>query len=914
MAGDIFVGREPELKALQQLLDRAAAAKTQIAFVAGEAGAGKSALVTEFVRRAEAADPNVVAATGECNAQTGAGDAYLPFRQVLSVLSGAQDETETGNTVNATNAARLRELVRVSGETLLDVGPDLVGIFVPGAALFAKLVARAATNTKLASKLAERIGKSEKGAASPTPNPNLDQEKIFQQYAEVVQTLAREHTLLLILDDLQWADGASLNLLFYLARQLKESRVLLLCTYRPDDVALGRGGERHPLEPILNELKRYYGEVVIDLGAAQATEGRAFVDALVDAEPNRLDAAFRNELFARTEGHPLFTVELLRNLQERGDLVHDAEGKWVTSPTLNWEALPARVEGVVQERIARLNDTLRETLNIGSVIGYDFAAQVVARVQQLEERELLKNLTRELEKRYRLVLEQGETKVGKQFLSQYRFVHALFQQFLYDELGIGERRVMHGEVAEALEQMYGEHADAIAVELARHYQAAGDDEKGATYLIRAGEAAQRAYANAEARGFYARALEALGRLPDTDANRRRRVDTLIKQVAVALRSDGPDANLERLKEAESLLRSLPSVEGDRERLAYIQYWTGHAYVHRGQPAEAISHMRQVLAAAQERVGGPELLAIPASVIGRALFVKGQFSEAEALLAQASEPLARTTNWHEWILAVSIRAECLAAQGQVQPAFADAERALRKAEETGTLVGIAQSHLALAIVSWQSGEYVRMRGEAYQGLQTSEKGGDLFLTAAGLGLASWSETLLGNINTAEDLSRRSLSLGATIGPRLVFADWFAAARAEMALLGGRLDDAQTRAREALDLAHEVGSLFSEGLAERVWGRALANVPAPNWAEAETHLAASLQAFEAGHARLEAARTHVAWGKVLQARGNTEAAREHFEKAAAEYEGSGLAQQLKETRGLIAILKQRQSTPESADNAG
>jgi tetratricopeptide (TPR) repeat protein len=897
MAGDIFVGREHELEALQQFLAKAAAAKTQIAFVAGEAGAGKSTLVTEFVRRAEAADPTVVAAIGECNAQTGAGDAYLPFRHVLTILSGAQDEKETGNAVTATNAARLKELVRVSGETLLDIGPDLVGIFVPGAALFTKLATRAATNSQLASKLAERMGKSEKGAASPAPNPQLDQEKIFQQYAEVVQALAHEHTLILILDDLQWADSASLNLLFHLARQLKESRVLLLGTYRPDDVALGRGGERHPLEPILNELKRYYGEIVIDLGAAQATEGRAFVEALVDAEPNRLDASFRNELFARTEGHPLFTVELLRNLQERGDLVQDAEGRWIPSATLDWAALPARVEGVIAERLARLEENLRETLNIGSVIGYDFAAQVVARVQQVQERELLKNLARELEKRHHLVLEQGETKVGKQFLSQYRFIHALFQQFLYNELGSGERRMMHGEVAEALEQLYGEHADEIAAQLARHYQEAGDDEKAATYLIRSGEAAQGAYANAEAGGFYARALEALKRLPDTTANRRQRVDTLVKQVAVALRSDGPDVNLERLKEAESLLRSLPPVEGDRERLAYIQYWTGHAYVHRGQPAAAIGYMRQVLAAAQEGVGGPELLAIPASVIGRAHLVKGQFSEAEALLAQAFEPLEKAANWHEWILAVGVRAECLAAQGQVQPAFEEAERALRKAEETGTLVGIAQSHLALAIVSWQSGEYERMRVEAYQAVQTSEKGGDRFLTASGLGLASWSEALLGNIDTAEELSLRSLSMGATIGPRLVLADWFAAARAEMALLGGRLDDAQARAREAVDLAHEVGSRFSEGLAERVWGRALAQAPAADWTEAEAHLAASLQAFEVAGALLEGARTHVAWGQVLQRRGNPQAAREHFEKAAAQFQVSELASELEQTKQLF-----------------
>src|SRR4029077_7978852 len=169
----------------------------------------------------------------------------------------------------------------------------------------------AASNTMLGRRLAERKGPSDGGVPGARLNSTLDQEKIFQQYTEAVQALSRDHTLILILDDLQWADSASLNLLFHLARQLKESRVLLLGTYRPDDVGLGRGGERHPLEPILNELKRYYGDIVVDLGAAQGTETRAFVDALVDAEPNRLDATFRNELFARTEGHPLFTVELL---------------------------------------------------------------------------------------------------------------------------------------------------------------------------------------------------------------------------------------------------------------------------------------------------------------------------------------------------------------------------------------------------------------------------------------------------------------------------------------------------------------------------------------------------------------------------------------------------------------------------
>jgi tetratricopeptide (TPR) repeat protein len=482
----------------------------------------------------------------------------------------------------------------------------------------------------------------------------------------------------------------------------------------------------------------------------------------------------------------------------------------------------------------------------------------------------------------------------------YLFKHALTQEAAYQSLLHKTRRQVHLLVAGTIERLYADRLDEQAAILAEHYAESGEDAKTFEYAVRAGDHAARLFAYVEARWLYSQALEALARLPDDDENRRRRVDTLLKLVAVALRSDGPDRNLERLNEAESLLRSLPPLEGDRERLAYIQYWTGHAYVHRNQPAEGIAYLRQVLAAAQQGIGGPELLAIPAGVIGRSLVLQGKFSEAEPMLAQAIGPLEKAANWHEWILAVEMRAMSLAAQGQLQPAFAEGERGLRLAEDTGTLVGIAQSHMMLAILCMQSEQYERMRTEGNAAAQTAEKGGDRLLIYAGLGLASWAEAMLGDLDTAWELSRRSLSVGETIGPRLVFSDMFAAARAEMALLGGQLDDAIARAREALNLAHEVGSCFSEGLAERVWGRALAESLSPDWAGAEAHLAASLAAFEAGHAWLEAARTHLAWGQVLQARGQAEAAREHYEKAAAQFQASELTSALERTQHLIDSL--------------
>jgi predicted ATPase len=147
------VGRERELGELERFLDHAAEGHTQVVFVAGKASSGKSTLVDEFVRRAQEANSDLIAAVGECNAQTGADDPYLPFPQVLAVLIGADDPKRTTGRVNATNATRLKESVRISGETLLAVGPDLIGIFVPGAALLAKIATTAAKHGKLADKL-----------------------------------------------------------------------------------------------------------------------------------------------------------------------------------------------------------------------------------------------------------------------------------------------------------------------------------------------------------------------------------------------------------------------------------------------------------------------------------------------------------------------------------------------------------------------------------------------------------------------------------------------------------------------------------------------------------------------------------------------------------------------------------------
>jgi len=502
-----FIGRKTELQQLEEFLKKAAGGQLQVAFIAGEAGAGKSSLVEKFIQDEEEADPALIAAISECNSHTGSGDPYLPFRQLLTTLTTDPEEKGSATEIaSAKRTKRLREFVRVSSETLIKVGPDLIGIFVPGASLLTRVAAEAALSSGLVHKLTAQAGKKT-GSEPVKVDPALDQEKIFEEYASVLKALSKDRTLILVLDDLQWADSGSLNLLFHLARQLADSRILLLGTYRPDDVALGRDGARHPFESTLNELKRYHGDIVLDLSRADSDERRAFANELIDSEPNHLDAAFREQLFAHTDGHPLFTIELLRNLQERGNLVKDQDGCWVQGSALDWDTLPARVEGVIGERIARLPEGLRETLSVSSVMGYEFIAQVIARVQKVQELALAKDLSRELEKRYLLVFEQGEIKIGKQFLSLFRFSHALIQQYLYDELSAGERRLLHGEIAETLEALSADHSDQFALQLARHYDEARNAEKAVFYWALAGDAAFAIYAQNEAIAAYTRALE-----------------------------------------------------------------------------------------------------------------------------------------------------------------------------------------------------------------------------------------------------------------------------------------------------------------------------------------------------------------------------------------------------------------------
>jgi len=537
----VFVAREGELAKLGTFLDAALAGRGQVVFVTGDAGTGKTALIQEFARQAQAGHPDLVAAWGHGNAHTGIGDPYLPFREILGLLTGDVEAHWAAGAMTGEQARRLWQLLPLMVQALVEFGPDLVDRLVTGPSLLRR--ARRYIGRPDGSDWQDHL---EKLVARQASNPNLQQSALFEQYGQVLQAVARQKPLLLALDDLQWADGGSINLLFHLGRRIEGHRILVLGAYRPTEVALGwpaspylaeqglgthpdatpgifsmdgtegeMGSERvrHPLQLVVNEFQRTYGDIEVDLHQA---EGREFVEAFLDSEPNQLGDAFRETLHQRTAGIPLFTIELLRGMQDRGNLLRDAEGHWIEGPALDWETLPARVEAVIAERIDRLPTRLREILTVASVEGETFTAEVVARVTGAGVGQTVRFLSDTLGREHRLVSARGVTRTDGQHLSRYRFRHILFQRHLYNSLDPVSLVHLHQAVGTALESLYGEQAhelEVVAPQLARHFEEAGIAERAVEYLHRAGKRAQRLYANAQAVEYFGRALALLKDAP-----------------------------------------------------------------------------------------------------------------------------------------------------------------------------------------------------------------------------------------------------------------------------------------------------------------------------------------------------------------------------------------------------------------
>ncbi|HUW12839.1 MAG TPA: AAA family ATPase, partial [Anaerolineae bacterium] len=616
----VFVAREQELERLDGFLDRALAGQGRVVFVSGEAGSGKTVLVGEFVRRAQAAHPNLIAAGGQGNAYTGIGDPYLPFREILALLTGDVEARHAAGGIGLEQALRLWNSLPYATQALMEAGPDLFDTFVSGEGL----LGRATTYEPGGAQWLARLeGLLERKQSAPAAGAS-QQADLFEQYSQVLASLARRAALLLVLDDLQWADSGSIDLLFHLGRSLGGRRILVVGAYRPEEIAVGRGSattvpgqrEQHPLQPVLHEFRREFGDITISVGADENPE---FVEAYVDSEPNRLGAEFREMLYRQTSGHALFTAELMRGLQERGDLIQDEEGWWTEGPALDWDALPPRVEGVIGQRIGRLPEAWQQELRSASVQGEVFTAEVLARVEGVDERETVRQLSGELSRVHRLVSGESLDRLGSQSLSRYRFRHFLFQKYLYGTLDAVERARLHQTTGNVLEELYGDQTEELAVQLALHFQEAGLAGKAVQYLHQAGTRCVGQFANEEAISHFNRGLALVETLPDTPEWEQMEFDLLMGLAPALVATQGYGSREMRSTWGRAL--ELSQRMDDAPELAVTGYHMATYYMARAE-FHAMLDIAQKMSDAAERWGDQSTFPLHRTKLGYALFFLG----------------------------------------------------------------------------------------------------------------------------------------------------------------------------------------------------------------------------------------------------------------------------------------------------
>ena len=440
-----FVGRDVPLQELRSHWQAARAGGRRVAMLVGEPGIGKTRLAAEFCRSAH--QEGALVLLGRCYEES-----LVPYQAFVEAVRHYMSESPLDE---------LRLQVGRHRATLARLIPEL-GVPAPEA------------------------------ASSGAEAAQREQFLLFDAVASLLRGVADDHPLILVLDDLHWADAPTLQLLRHVVRATERARLLILGTYRETEV-----DQAHPLVRALAELRRARALDTVTLAGLQEED----VAELISSRAGRtVPAAFAHSIADRTEGNPFFVEELLRDVS--------ADDDW--NAALARIALPQSVKDVLQRRVGRLDETCRRVLTVAAVGGREFALEMIERVADMADVRVAESLEHAIAAH---IIEETSS------IGCYRFAHALIREAIYEQLSRTRRAQLHRMVGAGIESVAGETADESASELAHHFSEAGDARKAYRYHTIAAAAAQRVYAVEPALAHYAGALEAaaaLGFEPDRD--------------------------------------------------------------------------------------------------------------------------------------------------------------------------------------------------------------------------------------------------------------------------------------------------------------------------------------------------------------------------------------------------------------
>lgn len=746
--GTELVARSREMTILEARLEKAMEGSGGTWLISGEAGVGKTRLAIELLNYAKSRNVKILYGRAVPHNFT----PYLVFTDALEEMFAIER-----NDAGSTRLKKITHAIQRASPEIMEAIPIIGDIMKAGAATI-------------------------KQYKEIELEPIAKKEKLFDSVTHLIRRISTSQPILIVLDDLQWADPSSLGLLHYLARNVRSSRTLLVGIYRFEELEERVEG-RPTLVDTLSLMRRedLVEEIVLD--RLEQSGVKALLNAVLHNDPP--DGLVRS-VYLETEGNPLFVLETTKLLVEDQVLIR-VDGILRLSKPVEKIGIPRKVHEVIIRRLAKLTAAEREVLDCASVVGDYFESGVLEKVLELDRTKLLRVLST-IERTYQLIHYAN---------GLYRFDHILIQEVCYEGLNEELRRQYHFSVAKALETLYAHDLEPYESTLAHHYIRAGVKEVALQHYVKAAESASRKYANEEAIFDLREALglieedsvekayilEQLGELLQITGKFSDAIQNWREAISLHQKFDGkiPSAVLHRkigtilgrsLGRVEEALKeykiaeTLLTVGQDDEQLAQLYQAYASLYAQLGDFEEAKKKSELAVGLAESKNIAP-ILARCYTTLGTILLSTGRTKSGLEYLDKALQ-LALTKKLNDTAIRVyNNMGVTFEAQGEFLKASKHFEKGLELAKKAGYLSQLSWLYEGLATTYLQLGNLGQALESAESAIDLDRNQGQFRHLALSLCSLGKVRLRLGRTESAREAFEEALMLAEQTGDHQAF---------------------------------------------------------------------------------------------------------------------------------------------------
>ncbi len=812
-----FVGREKETEALKEAFEKAQSSYGQVVGVVGEAGVGKSRLLLELRRRLPPRYYTYL--EGRC-LHYGSAMPYLPVLDILRLYFDIKEgEREFVIKKN------VREKILHLDEKLQDILPPLH-----------ELLSLTVDDEKYLSL-----------------QPQQRRERIFEAIRDLLVRESQNKPLLLAVEDLHWIDKTSEEFLTYLIDWLANANILLILLYRPEYT--------HPWGG-----KSYYSHVGV--GQLSIKASAELVQSILEGA--QVVPELRELIVSRAGGNPLFVEEFTYTLLENGSIKRK-DNQYVLSKKASEIQVPDTIQGIITSRIDRLEENLKRTMQVASVIGRDFAYRILHTITGMQE-DLKSNL---------LNLQGLELIYEKSLFPEleYIFKHAITQEVAYNSLLLKRRKEIHNKIGQAIEQLYGERLEEFYEMLAHHYSRSDNFEKAYRYLKLSGDKASQNYSIGEAFRFYKESITVLNNEPEAEENKRRKLEVILL-IAGPMRPLGyPEDSLELLKEGERLAMEL----GEERNLADLHSSIGMYYSFHGDHLQTINYSESCLREALE-VEDVDLVARVGQDLCNTYFLSGDplkiIDVAPKVLAliekmqKESESFGRPLNAYSSIHAHFGHA--MAMLGRFEEGKAQCEKALRYALKLNSVYGTGWAEVNYSYLYMHRGDGQNTIDHAQKAIGYLDEAQAFIIMGLARTVLGMGYYFLENLGTARAYIEQGIEIHNNTGmPFLLSLQYYFLGAVH--LNSGDLENAQSCAEKALALSQTNKEKHFEGRSYALLGKVMGRASPSQSDKAEELIFHGIDILDQLKTRPWCAEGYLYLGELYADTGQREKALEYLNKA-------------------------------------